>query len=72
MSNRAVRLEFKAPAEAKDKLVELAKQRERDSNETVNASDLMREALEQWFTRQGESIDVGVNRGGDRREPQSA
>lgn len=68
MSNRAVRLEFKAPAEAKDKLEKLARQRAQESQETVYPSDLMREALEQWFARQGEPVDVDVNRGG-RREP---
>lgn len=61
-------IEVVIPEIAKLRLDELARERTPPKGRKVFASDIVRQALTEYFSKIGESVDFNVDRGGDRRQ----
>ena len=54
------------PQNVKDKLEDLASAQQEKSTAKVYASDIVREAIQEYFNKRNIDILVSVDRGGDR------
>jgi hypothetical protein len=66
-NRKTVKVDFRIPEDAHDELRAIAEGRKETLKRNVYASDIIREAIEEYLARRGSETSTDVKRGGPRR-----